>query len=342
MVGPIIAQVLVAACSVQRSPPLNYEADREALAYLVLRDSWAEVTLHRYRHAYASPYGAVFHEGSVEPGPLDYSLLERQKASTFRKKIILGRVKRVSGPSVVCHNTFYRNYYHWLLEALPRLYCLRDDLAGRSLILHQDLEAFHLQSLALFGLAGVIQVRRDELALVDDLLCPGPLSKTYGQHNPGHLAGMSAWIQSRVGVATGRTAGARRVHIVRGGDKRRCVANGDEVAAMLAARGFEQVVLETLSFEEQVRLFSKAEAVASIHGAGLANALFMPPGGTVIEFVSQDYPDGCLFNLAAACGHRSLVFVSKTTGPKDRSGPKYYDVTVDTKKVSRVMKSLGF
>ena len=46
--------------------------------------------------------------------------------------------------------------------------------------------------------------------------------------------------------------------------------------------GFETVYTEELSFAEQVRLFSETRCLVSIHGAGLTNLMFMPPGGHML------------------------------------------------------------
>jgi len=334
-------RTLLAPCSVSRTPPLNYREDAGALSYLLLDDSWTAVDLHEFFGAYASPYGVVFRGGSVEAVSLDYSMVRQRNNATFVKKIAAGRVRHAPGTCVVANNAFFINYYHWLLEALPRLYCVRDEVRNASLILCDDVTSFHRETLALFECGNVMYVRRDELVRADTLLLPEPVSPRYGQHNPKLLREFADWMRRRVGRDDGRRNPGRRIYVVRGQDKRRRAVNDVELDALLAAHGFEPVVLERLSVAEQVALFGQAEAVASLHGAGLSNMLFMPPGGAVIELVSDRYPDGCLFNLAAACGHRSVVLPCETVGARDRSGPKYYDMRVDIAKCRQCLERLG-
>ena len=333
-------RTLMPPCGVKRIPPVNHAVDSAALAYLQFADEWASVGLHESRDVYVSPYGVLFRDGHVDSFSLDYSMRGQRNRRSFAKKIALGRVQPVCGTSVSVHNAFFRNYYHWLLEALPRLYCVRDGLPEAHLLVCAEMQAFHRQSLELFGCRSVIPIGRGELAHAERLLFPEPVSPAYGQHNPELLASMARWIKKRAGISAKKERPGRRIYIARRSDQRRKLVNGDQVEALLSRCGFERVVLEGLDFARQVELFDQAAVVASIHGAGLANVIFMPSGGTVIEFVSDRYPDSCLYNLAAACQHRSLVLPCSTTGPFEKSGPKYYDMSVDTEKLETYLDKL--
>lgn len=376
-------------CEVVRPAPLNYEQDKDVLSYLVLKDSWNGVQLCEFRNVYVSPYGVLFRNGSVENVSVDYSMAGFGNRSSFAKKVLLGRVRRIAGTCVVCHNAFFKNYYHWLLEAMPRLFCIRDEVKDAKLILCSDVDDFHLQSLKLFDLRDIVFVKRDELILAERLLMPGPACEKYGQHNPELLAEMAAWTRGRVELvdeqgssvplrssASSSCAGAgsmapgagdrcgtsvplvasgckqdacttrgvqkcrRRLYVGRGADKRRKIVNEPELVSLLGAYGFDSVRLEDFSFAEQVAMFSQVGVLAGIHGAGLANMLFMNKGGLVLEFVNERYKDGCFFNLASACNHGTLVLPCRMAGTTNDSGPKYYDMEVDLDKLSRYLESV--
>ncbi|MCX7590661.1 MAG: glycosyltransferase family 61 protein, partial [Kiritimatiellae bacterium] len=211
------------ACSVTRQPPLNYDEDRERLSYLELCDEWGPVYLREFHHTYVSPYGVLFRRGRIVPESVDYSRSWDRNAPTFYKKIAFGRIKRCPGCSVVIHNSYYKNYYHWTLEALPRLYLVRDRISRARLLLCADVEPFHLQSLEFFRLNGMDFIQRREVALADEVLLPTPVNARYGQHNPGLLREMAAWFRWRVaeGGKCLRNDKPRRVYIVRGPDKPR-------------------------------------------------------------------------------------------------------------------------
>jgi capsular polysaccharide biosynthesis protein len=67
------------------------------------------------------------------------------------------------------------------------------------------------------------------------------------------------------------------------------VVNEDALVSALRGLDFEVLVPGTLSFREQVAVFSEAEIVVGPHGAGLANALFMPKGSAMLELHHPDF-----------------------------------------------------
>eukprot|EP01043_Picozoa_sp_COSAG02_P069754 COSAG02_NODE_12086_length_1600_cov_1.257828_2_plen_153_part_00 len=54
-------------------------------------------------------------------------------------------------------------------------------------------------------------------------------------------------------------------------------------ASALAQLRLQRVDAAALSLREQVRLFSRSLLLVGDHGAGLSNAVFMPPGSAVVE-----------------------------------------------------------
>jgi Glycosyltransferase 61 len=77
------------------------------------------------------------------------------------------------------------------------------------------------------------------------------------------------------------------------GAERREIRQLDKVEAFLQeVYGNDKVCtveLEKMSFSDQVRLFSRAQLVIGIHGAGLANMVFCRPGTTLVE-VDPEWP----------------------------------------------------
>lgn len=68
--------------------------------------------------------------------------------------------------------------------------------------------------------------------------------------------------------------GRRRVFITRAPGSRRSVVNFDELRPVLDRFGFEVVDTDGWTVAEQAALFSAAEHVAGLHGAGLGNMIF--------------------------------------------------------------------
>jgi capsular polysaccharide biosynthesis protein len=104
-----------------------------------------------------------------------------------------------------------------------------------------------------------------------------------------------------------------------GGTSRRSIPNHDELAGALQslvrpAFEFENVRLEQIPFEEQVRLFSTAALVIGQHGAGLANCAWMQPGSRVVELANK--PELTHFQrLSRFMGHAHVVH--RTGGPHE-------------------------
>lgn len=333
------AGMLRPGCRVKREPPLNAGQPGVDFSYLRHEDSWGPAWAYRFRNVLVSPAGVLFKGGKVIPESLDYSRQQRRNAPTFYKKIALGRVDRLRGAAVVAHNAYYINYYHWLTECLPRLYCVRESLRDRELIVCADLKPFHLQSLEYFGLRGVRRLSRDRLMKVDDLLFPGHPYGGYGQHDPSLLKEMAAWFKTAIGAAGRSDTPPRKIFIVRKTEMRRLV-NQDEVLDVFQASGYEPVVLEDLSFREQVAMFSEATAVAGVHGAGFSNLLFMKPGSFVFELINEGYRNGCFFNLANAMDLRVTILPCRTAGDADR-GLKHLDLAADVGQLKRYHSVYG-
>lgn len=78
------------------------------------------------------------------------------------------------------------------------------------------------------------------------------------------------------------------------GASRRAIANHDALRRRLEALygdRFRNLVLERMPLREQLETFRSAELVIGQHGAGLANALWVPSGaGTVVELSHRPLP----------------------------------------------------
>lgn len=66
----------------------------------------------------------------------------------------------------------------------------------------------------------------------------------------------------------------------------RLLVNEDEIKSYLQNIGFEIVKPQKLKFTDQLKLFSNAECVVSLYGAGLSNIIFCKPNTNVVEIKS--------------------------------------------------------
>ena len=335
-----LVRQLLPPCRVRREPPLNYEADRAGLGYLRFDEDWGATELLEFPKAHVSPIGIAFRRGKVIPETVDYTRMTLRNAPTFYKKIFLRKVRRISGTAVVVHNTYFKNYYHWMLEALPRLFLLRDMIKDATVIVCDDLESFHEETIGYFKVKDVVKIARDELARVDRLLYASPHYEQYGQQNGDLLRAMADWMRAQDGEDHAGRDGPSKLFLSRGAETARRLANGDQVADAFVTFGFTVVTPGELTVPEQVALFSRATHVAGVHGAGLANVMFMQAPGLMMEIVNEEHRHPCFFNLAAAMGHRSVILPCPTTGNRDNN-PKYYDMLVPMDRLLTYLERYG-
>lgn len=108
----------------------------------------------------------------------------------------------------------------------------------------------------------------------------------------------------------------------------RVVANELEMEREFQRRGFRVLYPETMSFEDQIALYSRADQVAGISGSGLHNSLFMQPSALVIELGDPRYggdpaPSQALCNKVSGVRTAFIPFIGRRFG---RRGTMLFDI----------------
>lgn len=223
------------------------------------------------------------------------------------------------------------NYFHWLVYHLPKIALLMErGLDGRILLPKQNrayamiensLERMGLDASKLPRLdAPLIQV--DELTLVELDVMPGGLLNRVREMIAGPV----------------ESSPDRMVFISREKADRRRLKNENEVWPGLQRAGYEQVAMETLSFDEQVSLMRKTRVLLAPSGAGLANMLFCPPGTHIVEMSDPDYRTADFYALASALGHNYWLLPAQGVVAEE---PGARDLMVDPNAVSEVVRTIG-
>lgn len=210
---------------------------------------------------------------------------------------------------VLVHNWF--NYYHWLTETLPRIWVARQKLRSDFVLLLPEAlsnVSFVTQSLCLFPELPVEYIpSKINTLLVKNLILVE--QKPYcEEYDPDVFSGLITHIKSKLNIKK-LTPGTQKLYISRKLAGRRTLSNEDAVVEVFKKFNYTILYAEELSFTNQVELFSEARVVASLHGAGLTNMMWMPPGGTVLELhreikKTSDHHSFVYFTLAAALSHR--------------------------------------
>ncbi|PAN31946.1 hypothetical protein PAHAL_5G451700 [Panicum hallii] len=164
-----------------------------------------------------------------------------------------------------------------------------------------------------------------EFSIVPELVPGGPLS----------MADFTRFLRETYALPRGAAAsparepGRRpRLMLIHRGHYRR-ILNEPEVARAAEAAGFEVAVAELrgdAGEAEQARAVNSFDAVLGLHGAGLTNAVFLPPGGVLIQVV----PYGKMEHIARA----------EFAEPAADMGLRYLDYSVSAEE-SSLMETLG-
>jgi len=193
------------------------------------------------------------------------------------------------------------NYFHWWTDVLPRLAIAEAaDIHYYQVIVPKKMEDWQRESLDRLGVTAERQEPfGDDHWQVESLLLPSLLGYS-GMTRPW----AADWLRRRIGLPK-RAARRKRIYLQRPAAGYRRVTNEAELLPILEKNKFEIHQTQGMSLTEQMKLFSGAECVVSIHGAGLANMLFSPPGARVLEFMSPlpEYANSCYYSLCAAAGH---------------------------------------
>lgn len=105
------------------------------------------------------------------------------------------------------------------------------------------------------------------------------------------------------------TAPRRVVYISRRNSARRRFTPDSEELLLQTLRSHEPALEDVLitshwSLMDQARLFTEARVFVTLHGAALANILYMPPGSHVVEIMPPNYTKPTFKNLAKLTGVR--------------------------------------
>ncbi len=174
------------------------------------------------------------------------------------------------------------NYFHWLIDILPRLMPLEKLGLRADFYLVECLSEFQKQVLEFLGIdrSRLIQPHCRMLIEADELLVPS-------MPTPTCLRDFGKFVTDKLGTQSQSSSG-KKIYITRRATGSRAIANEAELIRVLAARGFETHAMEDYTLPQQASLFRQADVILATHGAALANLIFAHRGARVIEIVPEN------------------------------------------------------
>ena len=223
------------------------------------------------------------------------------------------RRHRVAGSLAVLGDQFAgpMNLCHFLLDHFSRIAAYQRYTTEPFCCLLEDHRYYHeIARLAGFGDRVFRPEGRRYSVTADALLVSSNIVEDF--RHPGHLC--AAWaldFLKRSLQPAPATGTPRKLYISRADARGRKILNEAEVAAALARQGFETVTLGRLDATRQIELFQSATHVVGVHGAGLANLLFAPPGAKALEILPPLVATPDYWLLCAAAGHHYRALIAE-------------------------------
>lgn len=222
------------------------------------------------------------------------------------------------------------NYFHWLIEYLPKGLAIesRPELRRVPLIVDASMPPQHFEALrAVMGEWPLHMHTPHSLLHVGKLWLASTPTYHPDRFDLPYWVGSAVsephldYLRQRVLEKAASAAHLpKKIYLSRLNYLRRRIANERELEKEFERAGFVSVRPETLSFLEQVRLFRNADVIAGPGGAAMANLVFCAPGARVMALTGERNKTYSMHaNLARKAGARFLY----VTGAHLRSRASY-------------------
>jgi capsular polysaccharide biosynthesis protein/tetratricopeptide (TPR) repeat protein len=196
----------------------------------------------------------------------------------------------IAGSVAVLTGLSGHNYFHWMVDILPRLDLLRQSVHLSEIDwfwINAPQAEFQQATLRALGIPSSKILPADQYPWIQAERLLAPVF-------PGSLGWVEPWAlrflrQQFLPLADAELPGHERIYISRRSAHHRRLLNEAAVLEVLEPLGFRVVELEQLSFAQQVSLFAQAKVILAPHGGGLTNIIFCAPETTVIEIFSPGY-----------------------------------------------------
>lgn len=231
------------------------------------------------------------------------------------------------------------NYFHWLLECLPKLTFLNslDVYKHAPILISRNLHAnLHAALRKInFPEREVIQLDKGFGYQVKKLIYPSPLSRIIDRYEgppsfDRDIVFSKKWISKTVNLLKDsleqNLSPQRKLFLTRSSGLR-SLGNKELLETTLIRNGFEIVDVGRLNFEAQIALFSQASIVVAPTGAALTNIIFCQPGTKIIAFMSNH--DTTNYYIWSQLGEITGLQVKIIAGQRLYNLTNYYSVHDD-------------
>jgi len=312
-------EVLPRLSSLPVALPVNFNALPKSFAsHFVIKKSIPPRRIFLLKNVYISGDAVVFKNGRIFIPSLtwlrDLNLYRHGKFLLRQWFGTVIRVPRSSTAALVYDQWSADNYYHWMIEALPRLMLTQQKFPDALLIVPEPAPEFIHATVALLAPGRTLFLKRQGPVLhVPNLVLPelvyydeevyatGSASNMPSQKNPRQEE-LILTVRKKILAHFPASRNKRKIFVSRSKQRTRRLVNEQEIIPLLDKYGFEIKFFEGMRFEEQVKLLQDTAVLLGVHGGNMVNILFMPEGGKVIELMNKDYLNDAYYLLSSTIG----------------------------------------
>lgn len=202
--------------------------------------------------------------------------------------------------SIVSGRDAKNNYYHWLIDVLPKILILEDEIKKnkiKNILVPNYEKRYQIESLRCFfkkNDTNFINLSQNKFLQFDNVIfCTN--NSNFEFYNYDLLKKFKNKILKYIKLKKIKAKyDYKKIYIDRfdaNKKKNRFLANEKKLKNKLKKEGFKFITLSNYSFFEQVLIFNNAKLIVGLHGAGLANILFVKKSTKIIELTNSEWPD---------------------------------------------------
>ena len=201
--------------------------------------------------------------------------------------------------SIISGRDAKNNYYHWIIDVLPRLIILEKQLKNKkniNLLVPAYNKPYHISSLKPFfkNCVNYISLNKNKFLSFNEIILTSNNNNYIFLNKVLLFKLKNKFIKYIKKNKISSSFKPSKIYISREDSnifKNRSILNEKVLKKELKNRGFKIIQLSKLNFFKQILLFQNAKIIIGMHGAGLTNILFCNKKTRIVEITHKDWPN---------------------------------------------------
>lgn len=214
----------------------------------------------------------------------------------FYQLLVFRKTKTLKTEIFIVHNRNSIGYFHWVLDILPKLVLIKKKFKKKKIkiCLPENLNLnFIKESLSKLNIKYKLILKNFKYNIKNGYYIPEIYPS--GNPRPKQIFELKKNYAKLISKNNNNL-----IYISRIKSKRRKLVNDIKFQNYLIKFGFKIYFMEELTFEDQIRISSSAKIMIGLHGAGLANSVWMKKNSYLIELKPEkNLFTNCFYSLSS-------------------------------------------